>query len=50
MQPPPNNLSPSVANLLLGVAAVQGGIVRVLDVNAILDADALKTLRAADAS
>jgi chemotaxis signal transduction protein len=47
MQPPPTNLSASVATLLLGMATVEGGTVRILDANAILDAEPLRVLRTA---
>jgi len=50
IQPPPTNLSASVAALLLGIALVESGIVRVLDVNTIFEVDALRELRTADAS
>lgn len=46
MQPPPTNLSATVATMLAGMATVDNGVVRVLDANAILDAEPLRVLRA----
>lgn len=46
MQPPPTNLSASVATMLLGMATVDDGVVRILDANAVLDAEPLRALRA----
>ncbi|MBL0214245.1 MAG: purine-binding chemotaxis protein CheW [Myxococcales bacterium] len=42
--PPPPNLDPAVAGLLLGIANTPDGIVRVLDVQAILSVEALREL------
>jgi purine-binding chemotaxis protein CheW len=42
--PPPPNLDPAVAQLLLGVAATQTGSVRVLDARAVVDAEPLRIL------
>ena len=50
MQPPPTNLSASVATLLLGMATVDDKTIRILDANAILDAESLRALRVADAT
>ena len=44
LEPPPSNLTASVAQLLLGVAATTTGTVRVLDARAILAAEPLRAL------
>ncbi len=44
LDPPPSNLSPSVASLMLGVAATPTGTVRVLDAHAVLTAEPLRGL------
>ena len=44
LEPPPANLPPAVAQLLLGVAATTTGTVRVLDARAILAAEPLRAL------
>jgi purine-binding chemotaxis protein CheW len=44
LDPVPPNLDPAVANLLLGIAATPTGTVRVLDANAIVNAESLRTL------
>jgi purine-binding chemotaxis protein CheW len=44
LEPPPTNLTASVAQLLLGVAATTTGTVRVLDARAILGAEPLRAL------
>ena len=44
LEPPPSNLPPSVANLLVGVAATPTGTVRVLDAHAILTAEPLRQI------
>lgn len=52
LEPPPANVTPSVAALLAGVAATDTGTVRVLDTAAILTVDALSSIaraREADA-
>lgn len=49
LEPPPPNLPPAVAQLLLGIAATPTGTVRVLDAKAILNAEPLRALaRTAD--
>ncbi len=45
VQPPPSNLSAGMQALLKGVATTDTGIVRILDANAILEAEALRGLR-----
>jgi chemotaxis signal transduction protein len=47
LDPVPPNLDPSVANLLLGIAATSTGTVRVLDANAIVNAEPLRVLAGA---
>ncbi len=47
LEPPPPNLEASVAQLLLGIAATSTGTVRVLDANAIVEAEPLRALAAA---
>ncbi len=47
LEPPPRNLTPSIAALLLGVVATNTGIVRVLDASAILTAEPLLQFRPA---
>jgi purine-binding chemotaxis protein CheW len=44
LEPPPSNLTATVAQLLLGVAATTTGTVRVLDARAILAAEPLRAL------
>ncbi|MDX2090651.1 MAG: chemotaxis protein CheW [Kofleriaceae bacterium] len=44
LEPPPANVTPSVAALMLGVAATETGTVRVLDTGAVLTVDALRAL------
>lgn len=44
LDPPPANVAPSVASLLLGVAATPTGTVRVLDANALLTAEPLRAV------
>jgi purine-binding chemotaxis protein CheW len=44
LEPPPANLPPAVAQLMLGVAATTTGTVRVLDASAILAAEPLRVL------
>jgi len=44
LDPPPANLSPEVAALLLGVVATPTGSVRVLDARAVLTAEPLRAL------
>ncbi|HEV7554084.1 MAG TPA: chemotaxis protein CheW [Kofleriaceae bacterium] len=46
VEPPPPSLPPAVAALLRGVASTPTGSVRVLDANAILNAEPLLALRA----
>lgn len=48
LEPPPSNLTASVAQLLLGVAATTTGTVRVLDARAILAAESLRALASRD--
>ncbi len=50
LEPPPQHLPPTVAALLLGVAATLTGTVRVLDARAILAAEPLRALAAAPSS
>lgn len=45
VQPPPSSLSAEVAGLLKGVATIEGGLLRILDASAILDCEALRSLR-----
>ena len=47
LEPPPSNLTTSVAQLLLGVAATTTGTVRVLDAKAIVESEPLRALAAA---
>lgn len=50
LDPPPSNMDPAVARLLLGIAATTTGTVRVLDANAIFTAEPLRAMSvAADA-
>ena len=44
LEPPPGNLAPAVAQLLLGVAATPTGTVRVLDARAIIAAEPLRAI------
>lgn len=44
LEPAPSNLTPAVAQLLLGVAATPTGTVRVLDARALLGAEPLRAL------
>jgi purine-binding chemotaxis protein CheW len=44
LDPPPSNLPPEIAGLLVGVAATPTGTVRVLDAKAILSAEPLRAL------
>jgi purine-binding chemotaxis protein CheW len=44
LEPPPSNLAPNVAALLLGVAATPTGTVRVLDAGAILTCEPMRAL------
>jgi purine-binding chemotaxis protein CheW len=46
LEPPPPSLPPAVAALLKGVASTPTGSVRVLDANAILNAEPMQSLRA----
>jgi purine-binding chemotaxis protein CheW len=48
LEPPPSNLTATVAQLLLGVAATTTGTVRVLDARAILAAEPLRALARSD--
>jgi len=48
VEPPPTSLPPSLQALLVGVAATPTGSVRILDANAILNAEPLQALRAHD--
>lgn len=50
LSPPPPNLDPAVAQLLLGVAATSTGTVRVLDVRAVIDAEPLRALSSSQSS
>jgi purine-binding chemotaxis protein CheW len=50
LDPPPANLAPEVAQLLLGVIATPTGSVRVLDARAVLTVEPLRALRAEPAS
>lgn len=45
IQPPPPSLAPEVSVLLKGVATIEGGLLRILDADAILDVEALRGLR-----
>jgi purine-binding chemotaxis protein CheW len=47
LEPPPANLAPEVAALMLGVAATPTGTVRVLDARAIVTAEPLRAMAAA---
>ena len=44
LEPPPGNLAPAVAQLLLGVAATATGTVRVLDARAVIAAEPLRAI------
>ena len=44
IEPPPSNLAPEVAQLLLGVVATSSGTVRVLDARAIITAEPLRAI------
>jgi purine-binding chemotaxis protein CheW len=44
LEPPPANLAPAVAQLLLGVAATPSGTVRVLDARAVITAEPLRAI------
>lgn len=44
LEPPPGNLAPAVAQLLLGVAVTPTGTVRVLDARAIITAEPLRAI------
>jgi len=44
LEPPPANVSPSVASLLAGIAATDTGSVRVLDAGAVLTVEALRAI------
>jgi purine-binding chemotaxis protein CheW len=44
LEPPPANVTPAVAGLLLGIAATDTGTVRVLDTGAVLTVDALRSI------
>lgn len=44
LEPPPANLAPEVAQLLLGVAATPTGTVRVLDARAIITAEPMRAI------
>lgn len=44
LAPPPGNLAPAAARLLLGVAATPTGTVRVLDARAVVSAEPLRAL------
>lgn len=46
LEPPPPNLDPAVAQLLLGIAATSTGTVRVLDADAIVTSEPLRVLSA----
>jgi len=48
LEPPPSNLDPTVAQLLLGVAATSSGTVRILDANAVVTAEPLRALSKSD--
>jgi purine-binding chemotaxis protein CheW len=48
VEPPPASLPPTLQALLKGVAATPTGSVRILDANAILNAEPLQALRAHD--
>lgn len=48
LDPPPGNLPPHIAGLLLGVAATPTGTVRVLDAHAILTAEPLRVIADVD--
>lgn len=50
LAPPPVNLDAAVAQLLLGVAATQTGTVRVLDARAVVEAEPLRALSAAQST
>jgi purine-binding chemotaxis protein CheW len=44
LEPPPGNLAPAVAQLLLGVAATSTGTVRVLDARAVITAEPMRAI------
>jgi purine-binding chemotaxis protein CheW len=44
LEPPPGNLAPAVAQLLLGVAATTTGTVRVLDARAVIAAEPMRAI------
>jgi purine-binding chemotaxis protein CheW len=44
LEPPPSNLAPTVAQLLLGVAVTPTGTVRVLDARAVITAEPLRAI------
>lgn len=44
LEPPPANLAPEVAQLLLGVAATPTGTVRVLDARAVITAEPMRAI------
>jgi purine-binding chemotaxis protein CheW len=48
LEPPPGNLDPEVAQLLLGIAATETGTVRVLDASAVITAEPLRALAKRD--
>lgn len=48
LEPPPPNLTPAVAQLLLGVASTPTGTVRVLDARAVVTAEPLRVLARSD--
>ena len=48
LEPPPPNLAPNVAQMLLGVASTTTGTVRVLDARAVVEAEPLRALSAQD--
>jgi purine-binding chemotaxis protein CheW len=49
LEPAPPNLDPGVAQLLLGIAATPTGTVRVLDANALVNAEPLRVLSTSSA-
>jgi purine-binding chemotaxis protein CheW len=50
LEPAPSNLTPAVAQLLLGVAATATGTVRVLDASSVLAAEPLRALQRTEAT
>ena len=44
LEPPPGNLPPAIAQLLIGVAATPNGTVRVLDARAVITAEPLRAI------